>query len=59
MIPNREVCKQAVGALLNLAMNTKVRVRIGFLGGIQVLLGKFHFRWHSKGNCAMFKMSNL
>lgn len=37
-IPNRGICKEAVGALLNLAINTKVRVRIGFLGGIQVLL---------------------
>ncbi|XP_015757330.1 PREDICTED: uncharacterized protein LOC107336780 [Acropora digitifera] len=39
-IPNREICKQAVGAILNLAKNTKIGVRIGFLGGIQVLLGK-------------------
>lgn len=38
MIPNREVCMQAVGAILNLAINTKIGVRIGFLGGIQVLL---------------------
>jgi len=37
-IPNRGVCKEVVGALLNLAINSKVRVRIGFLGGIQVLL---------------------
>ncbi|XP_078381950.1 uncharacterized protein LOC144664652 isoform X2 [Oculina patagonica] len=37
-IPNRDVCKEAVGALLNLALNSKARVRIGFLGGIQVLL---------------------
>ena len=40
-VPNRGVCKEAVGALLNLAINTKVRARIGFLGGIQVFLGKF------------------
>ena len=39
-IPNKEVCKQAVGALLNLALNFKVKARIGFLGGIPVLLGK-------------------
>lgn len=37
-VQNRGVCKEAVGALLNLAISTKVRVRIGFLGGIQVLL---------------------
>lgn len=37
-IPNRNVCKQAAGAIVNLAINTKVQVRIGFLGGIQVLL---------------------
>lgn len=41
MIPNREVCKQALGAILNLAVNAKVRARIGFLGGIQALLGKY------------------
>lgn len=40
-VPNRGVCKEAVGALLNLAINIKVRARVGFLGGIQVLLGKF------------------
>ncbi|CAH3151004.1 unnamed protein product [Pocillopora meandrina] len=37
-VPNRDVCIQAVGALLNLAINSKVQVRIGFLGGIQALL---------------------
>lgn len=40
-IPNRDVCKEAVGAILNLALNTKVQARIGFLGGIHVLLGKY------------------
>ncbi|KAJ7361742.1 hypothetical protein OS493_014382 [Desmophyllum pertusum] len=31
-------CKEAVGTLLNLAINSRVQARIGFLGGIQVLL---------------------
>lgn len=33
-----------MGALLNLAINCKARVRIGFLGGIQVLLGKYNVK---------------
>lgn len=47
-IPNREICKQAVGAILNLAKNTKIGVRIGFLGGIQVLLDVCQHFFHDE-----------
>ena len=38
-IPIEAVCIQASGALLNLALNFKIRARIGYLGGIKNLLG--------------------
>lgn len=40
-IPNKEVCKQATGALLNLALHNKNRARMGDLGGINAMLGMY------------------
>ncbi|CAB3994718.1 Adenylate cyclase type 6, partial [Paramuricea clavata] len=38
VLPNKEIRKQVIGAILNLSINFKTRARIGFLGGIKILL---------------------
>ena len=38
VLPNKEIRKQVIGAILNLSINFKTRARIGYLGGIKTLL---------------------